>query len=60
MTLRRPNPNTPQVAGREFVLKGEDRDEAQEWFVAIANSATSRCTYWRGLPNTRYPNHACF
>jgi hypothetical protein len=31
-----------QVHGKEYVLKGKDRSEAQEWFVAIANSAGLR------------------
>ncbi len=31
-----------QVNGKEYVLKGQDREDAQEWFVAIVSSANLR------------------
>lgn len=29
-----------QVHGKEYTLKGQDREDGQEWFVAIVSSAS--------------------
>jgi hypothetical protein len=31
-----------QLAGKEYVLQGNDKEESQDWFVEIARAATTR------------------